>query len=100
MTREYRITTDNITPSSDSDCVLPDDDASREIARMQFLGGLGNPARLSEYRTAPEGSNISVTGDEKAKLQKKHNIEPGTPEWFRLWFSLPLMTGEKPIKSR
>jgi hypothetical protein len=42
-------------------------------------------------------SNISVTGNEKGQLMKKHNIQPGTPEWFKLWFSLPYMTGEKPV---
>lgn len=43
------------------------------------------------------GSNISITGTEKRQLEKKHNIKPGTPEWFKLWFSLPYMTGEKPV---
>lgn len=44
-----------------------------------------------------EGMNISVTGTEKAKLMRKHNIKPGTQEWFQLWFSKPYLTGEKPI---
>jgi hypothetical protein len=44
-----------------------------------------------------EGSNISLTGTEKRKLERKHNIKPGTPEWFKLWFSLPYLTGEKPV---
>jgi hypothetical protein len=44
-----------------------------------------------------EESNISVTGTEKAQLMKKHNIQPGTPEWFKLWFSRPYLTGEKPV---
>ena len=44
-----------------------------------------------------EGSNISLTGNEKGELMKKHNIKPGTPEWFQLWFSLPYLTGENPI---
>ena len=43
------------------------------------------------------GSNISVTGMEKQKLERKHNIKPGTPEWFRLWFSRPYLTGENPV---
>lgn len=46
---------------------------------------------------ATAGSNISITGTEKAELQRKHNIEPGTQAWFRLWFSLPFLTGEKPL---
>jgi hypothetical protein len=44
-----------------------------------------------------EESNISVTGNEKGELMKKHNIQPGTDEWFKLWFSRPYLTGEKPI---
>ena len=44
-----------------------------------------------------EGSNISLTGNEKGELMKKHKIKPGTPEWFQLWFSLPYLTGENPI---
>jgi hypothetical protein len=44
-----------------------------------------------------KGSNISLTGMEKSKLMKKHNIKPGTPEWFRLWFTKPYLTNTKPI---
>ena len=44
-----------------------------------------------------EESNISITGNEKGQLMKKHNIKPGTDEWFKLWFSRPYLTGEKPV---
>jgi hypothetical protein len=44
------------------------------------------------------GINISKSGMEKQNLEKQHQIRPGTPEWFKLWFSLPYLTGEKPIK--
>ena len=43
------------------------------------------------------GSNVSLTGNEKGELMKQHNIKPGTSEWFKLWFSKPYLTGEKPI---
>ena len=33
---------------------------------------------------------------EKSKYQKKNNIEPGTKEWFKLWFARPKLTGENP----
>ena len=46
---------------------------------------------------SPVGSNISITGNEKQQLEKKHGIRPGTDEWFKLWFSKPYLTGEKPI---
>lgn len=35
--------------------------------------------------------NISITGTETARLAKKKGLEPGTPEWFEHWFSLPYM---------
>ena len=44
-----------------------------------------------------EESNISITGNEKGRLMREHNIQPGTDEWFKLWFSRPYLTGEKPI---
>ena len=44
-----------------------------------------------------EEINISVSGTEKGMLMKQHNIQPGTPEWFQLWFSRPYLTGEKPV---
>lgn len=48
-------------------------------------------------QTIGEESNISITGNEKARLMREHNIRPGTPEWFQLWFSRPYLTGEKPV---
>ncbi len=66
---------------------------------MDELDQIKKLAGINEYKgwQVWEGSNISITGDEKGKLMKKHNIKPGTPEWFQLWFSLPKLTGEKPI---
>lgn len=43
------------------------------------------------------GSNISLTGQEKADLMRKHDIKPGTDAWFRLWFSKPYLTSELPM---
>lgn len=67
------------------------------IEDLQRLAGVRTQGYGNSLRRTAEGSNISMTGTEKARLQKKHNIEPGTPEWFQLWFSLPYLTGEKPI---
>ena len=66
------------------------------IEELKTLAGISNRAVMQEYRGFP-GSNISVTGNEKGELMKKHDIRPGTDEWFRLWFSKPYLTGEKPI---
>jgi hypothetical protein len=63
------------------------------IDELKKLAGISSFKGLTPY----EGSNISVTGNEKAQLMKKNNIKPGTPEWFRLWFAKPYLTGETPI---
>ena len=66
------------------------------IEELKRLAGITNRAVMQEYKGYP-GSNISVTGNEKGELMKKHDIRPGTEEWFRLWFSRPYLTGERPI---
>ena len=43
------------------------------------------------------GENMSVIGSQKGEYQKKHNVEPGTDEWFQLWFAQPGLTGENPM---
>ena len=64
-----------------------------DLERLKRLAG------LNEFKgyTAYDGSNISITGNEKGELMKRLNIQPGTPEWFQLWFSLPYLTGEPPV---
>ena len=64
-----------------------------ELSELKRLAGI---TEFKGYQPF-EGSNISITGNEKRQLEKKHNIQPGTPEWFQLWFSLPKLTGEKPV---
>lgn len=95
--KQFRITTDNITPRSDEDCYLDPNDPAQQLIELQYLGGIGSKARLQEYNSENNGVNISKTANENAELMRKHNIKPGTPEWFQLWFSLPYMTGEKKI---
>lgn len=68
------------------------------LEQLQRLAGVRTRGYSNSLRRTTEGSNISITGNEKAQLQRKHNIEPGTPEWFQLWFSLPYLTGEKPTE--
>jgi hypothetical protein len=67
-----------------------------DLQQLKLLAGIGNRAVMQEYKGFA-GSNISVTGNEKGELMKKHDIRPGTDEWFKLWFSKPYLTGEKPI---
>lgn len=67
-----------------------------DLQQLKMLAGIGNRPKMQEYR-GYQGSNISVTGNEKGQLMKDNNIKPGTEAWFKLWFSRPYLTGEKPI---
>jgi hypothetical protein len=64
---------------------------------MDDLEKIKQLAGISTSSNGFSGSNISITGNEKGMLMKKHNIKPGTDEWFKLWFSKPYLTGEKPV---
>lgn len=45
-------------------------------------------------RSINQGSNISVTATDLKQREREENIQPGTPEWFKLWFSLPYLNGK------
>ena len=90
--------TDDLIPEA----VMDSEDPIHELKRLSGISltpGL-NVGRLQEYTTpgsvSTEGSNISKTAMEKVDYQNSHDIQPGSPEWFRLWFSKPYLTGEKP----
>jgi len=55
-------------------------------------------AGILEKNTSSMGQEMSHTASEKTEYQHKHNIQPGTDEWFKLWFAQPHLTGESPFK--
>ena len=67
------------------------------LQELKVLSGITNRPRWTEYPSAAVGSNISITGTEKAQIQREKGIKPGTDAWFRLWFAKPYLTGERPI---
>lgn len=62
-----------------------------DIAELKRLAGINEFKGYTPY----EGSNISVTGTEKKQIEKEKGIEPGTEEWFKLWFSRPYWKGQE-----
>ena len=64
------------------------------IEDLKKLAGINEFQGYKPYNT----ENMSITGTEKARIQRKKKIQPGTEEWFKLWFSQPYLTGEKPTK--
>lgn len=69
-----------------------------DLDQIRKLAGINpaNSANMQPY-TMPD-SNNNLTGTEKAAHQKSNNIQPGTQDWFRLWFSKPYLTGELPTE--
>jgi hypothetical protein len=64
-----------------------------DLEQLKRLAGIKDPAT----HTPSVGENVSHSATEKAQYQRKHNLQPGTQEWFRLWFSRPYLTGENPM---
>ena len=89
--KQYRFNSGDFVPKEQvPDAVLSEQD----LRELQRLAGVE-----PRVETMP-GINISTTGMEKQRLEREHNIKPGTPEWFKLWFSLPYLTGEKPVDKK
>jgi len=70
-------------------------DFEQQLKQLKVLAGIYQPYKVDDPSTSQE--NQSHTGTEKGEYQRKHNIQPGTPEWFKLWFSRPTLTGEDPF---
>ena len=94
--RQVRINSSHLIKPSDDDCQLPPNDPAYELARMQYLAGLGYTPQLQETTN----NNMTHTAAENARIMREKNIKPGTPEWFQLWFSLPYLTGERKYESK
>ena len=64
-----------------------------ELEELKRLVGIYERHGWKQY----DGPNLSITGTEKQYYQAKLDIQPGTPEWFKLWFARPKLTGENPL---
>lgn len=67
-----------------------------ELEYIKKLAGVNEFKGYNEY--VPE--NISITGTEKRRIEKEKGIKPGDPDWFKLWFSLPHLTGPVQFRGR
>lgn len=102
--KQYRFTSSNYVPEEPTipDAVMD----SADLVRIQQLAGIAKISSVTEDamtnggHLSPVGSNISATGMKNQQLEREHNIKPGTPEWFQLWFSKPYLTGEKPTDEK
>jgi len=67
-----------------------------EIYKLKRLAGIID--REGKKIQSTDESNISITGSAKKKIEREQNIQPGTEEWFKLWFSRPHMMGQPRMK--
>jgi len=66
-----------------------------ELERIKKLAGVD---KLPQDQSM--GENISQVATAKAEYQRKHDIRPGTQEWFQLWFAQPGLTKENPMPKK
>ena len=64
-----------------------------EIERLKELAGVNEFKGYQEY--IPE--NPSITAQALKDKEKAMGLKPGDPDWFKLWFAKPKLTGENPM---
>ena len=64
-----------------------------DIYKLKYLAGITDRDG-NKVKEENGGSNISIIGSEKGRIQREKKIQPGTDDWFKLWFSRPHLTGK------
>jgi hypothetical protein len=100
LDKQYRITSQTFRLEGD-DPTLPDSYVDPvALAELKKLAGIDSLSLLKPYEQQIAQENLSDVGNEKAQYQKKHHVQPGTEEWFKLWFARPKLTGEDPTPKK
>lgn len=81
--RQIRITSANLNPPSDNDCVLDPNDPIHAMMPASTLGGLGSTVALEQYISS---QTPAIVGSDKGQIAREQHIKPGTDEWFKHWF--------------
>ena len=68
-----------------------------DLERIKKLAGVNEFKGYTEYML---DENPSETAAELKKKEKKLGLKPGDPDWFKLWFSKPYMTGQVQFRGR
>jgi hypothetical protein len=66
----------------------------------QNIDSISDLKRLAGISENSYGEETSKYATNLGQIQRERNIRPGSDEWFRLWFSKPLLTGEKPYDKK
>jgi hypothetical protein len=68
-----------------------------ELEYIKKLAGVNEFKGYSEYQI---DENPSETAAALKKKEKEMGVKPGDPDWFKLWFSKPYMTGQVHFRGR
>ena len=68
-----------------------------ELEYIKKLAGVNEFKGYSEYKI---DENPSETAAGIKKKEKELGLKPGDPDWFKLWFSKPYMTGQVQFRGR
>lgn len=66
-----------------------------DLDRLRKLAGIAHGTGAEPI--TGDDSPLTHAGTERAEYARKHDIKPGTDEWFRLWFARQRLTGEDPM---
>lgn len=67
------------------------------LDELRKLAGINEFKGYTEYVL---DENPSETAAALKKKEREMNIRPGDPDWFKLWFSKPYMTGPLQFRGR
>jgi hypothetical protein len=67
-----------------------------EVPSMKDIDNLDDLKKLAGIGKDSYGHATTIVAADIAKVQRERNNQPGTEQWFKLWFAKPLITGEKP----
>ena len=65
-------------------------------AGSEDIESIDDLKRLAGVGHATTEFNV-ISNADKAKYERDNNIKRGSPEWFKLWFARPGLTGESPF---
>lgn len=68
-----------------------------DITTLKRLAGINEFKGYTEYQI---DENPSITAAGIKQKEKKLGLKPGDPDWFKLWFSKPHMTGTVKFRGR
>jgi hypothetical protein len=68
-----------------------------ELEYIKKLAGINEFKGFTEYQL---DENPSETAAALKKKEQEMGLKPGDPDWFKLWFSKPYMTGQVQFRGR